>query len=344
MRFSSFIVGLLLVITLCEGAVVPRRTYRNTEEILVPVTIIQDGEEIKATPQVTENETVIEIKNLEAPATPEETVAAVAVPENEEQNLEAIEAVAVEAQRRIDEAIVEEEIKEAVQEEQQQEIELAVEEENRLRSTLPVEQQTVTFIQPAVVAVANDAVEQVAVADPAPEVVETEKALDLKSLVVEQETVRQATQAKPTQSSTQQNFVQQLIQNSPLGQFFNQITRQPGTQVANAQSVVNSTTQAFQGLQQFASNIGNQFQNTLSGLADQQQQQEGAKDATTDRHPGPIQQLVNTFMGNNGQQTQPAPTQQIPLQGLLNVFQGNNRPQSATAATAQWGRIDIFWK
>ncbi|KAI8114668.1 20-hydroxyecdysone protein [Lucilia cuprina] len=318
------------------------------------------GEEIKATPQVTENETVTEIKNLEAPATPEETVAA-------------------RAQRRIDEAIVEEEIKEAVQEEQQQEIELAVEEENRLRSTLPVEQQTVTVVQPAVVAVANDAVEQVAVADPAPEVVETEKALDLKSVVVEQETpdrvvvvietsneeaeqpegsVRQATQATPTQSSTQQNFVQQLIQNSPLGQFFNQITGQPGTQVANdetqpaapaptlpglfnpvtavqnaAQSVVNSTTQAFQGLQQFASNIGSQFQNTLSGLAGQQQQ-EGANDATTARPPGPIQQLVNTFMGNNGQQAQPAPTQQGPLQGLLNIFQGNNRPQTATVAAA----------
>ncbi|XP_037813288.1 20-hydroxyecdysone protein [Lucilia sericata] len=376
MRFFSFTVGLLLVIALCESAVVPRRTYRNTEEILVPVTIIQDGEEIKATPQVTENETVPEVRNSEAPATQEETVAAVAVPDNEEQNLEAIEAVAVEAQRRIDEAIVEEEIKEAVQEEQQQEIEQAVEEENRLRSTLPVEPQTVTVIQPAVVAVANEAVEQVAVAAPAPEDEEAEKALDLKSVVVEQETpnrvvvviessneeveqpegsVRQATQATPTQSSTQQNFVQQLIQNSPLGQFFNQITGQPGTQVANdetqpaapaptlpglfnpvtavqnaAQSVVNSTTQAFQGLQQFASNIGSQFQNTLSGLAGQQQ--EGANDATTARPPGPIQQLVNTFMGNNGQQAQPAPTQQGPLQGLLNIFQGNNRPQTATAA------------
>lgn len=365
MRFFTAFVGVFLVVSLCEAAVVQRRTYRNTEEILVPVTIIQDGEEIKASPDVKEPETVPQIKNVAEEAIAEDIATVV----DEEQKLEVVEAV-VEAQRRLDEAIVEEEINEAVQEEQDKEIIQAIEEENKLKTAIPELPQIVAVLQPEE---ASEAIDQ-----PAQLVVEEEvvKALDLKSVVVEQETpnrvvvivetnneesepaegegaVRQATQATPTQTTTQQNFVQQLIQNSPLGQFFNQITGQttqgqvandetapaapaptlpglfnPVTAVQNAaQSVVNSTTQAFQGLQQFASNLGNQFQNTLSGIGGQAQEQ-GANDATTARPPGPIQQLVNTFMGNNGQ---PAPTQQGPLQGLLNIFQGNNRPQGAAA-------------
>ncbi|XP_065361536.1 20-hydroxyecdysone protein [Calliphora vicina] len=366
MRFITAFVGVFLVVSLCEAAVVQRRTYRNTEEILVPVTIIQDAEEIKESSDVKENETAPQIKNLAEEAIAEDIVATAV---DEEQKLEVVEAV-VEAQRRLDEAIVEEEIKEAVQEEQDKEIIKAIEEENKLRTAIPEVPQIVAVLQPEE---ASEAIEQLA-----PQVIEEEieKSSDLKSVVVEKETpnrvvviletnndeseqaesaVRQATQATPTQTTTQQNFVQQLIQNSPLGQFFNQITGQttqgqvanddpapaapaptlpglfnPVTAVQNAaQSVVNSTTQAFQGLQQFASNLGNQFQNTLSGIGGQPQEQ-GANDATTARPPGPIQQLVNTFMGNNGQQ--PAPTQQGPLQGLLNIFQGNNRPQGATAA------------
>ncbi|KAH8379669.1 hypothetical protein KR009_006437 [Drosophila setifemur] len=183
--------------------------------------------------------------------------------------------------------------------------------------------------------------------------------------------VRQATQATPTQQSTTQgNFVQQLIQNSPIGQFLNQFQPQQQQQPAPAQpladdadaaapatpaptvpgflnpqaaftsaqqvvqnaaqTVVNSTTQAFQGIQQFASNLGNQFQNTLSGFANPQ-----AAVSTTPRPPGPIQQFVNNvFGGGNATAAAPAQNQQQsgnPLQGIIN-FLGGNRPQNAPAA------------
>ncbi|KAH8317251.1 hypothetical protein KR074_007503 [Drosophila pseudoananassae] len=184
--------------------------------------------------------------------------------------------------------------------------------------------------------------------------------------------VRQATQATPTQSTTQGNFVQQLIQNSPIGQFLNQFQpQQQQTQPAAApvqaqadeaaqptpaptvpgflnpqaaftsaqqavqnaaQTVVNSTTQAFQGIQQFASNLGNQFQNTLSGFANPQ-----AAVSTTPRPPGPIQQFVNNvFGGGNATAATPAQNQQQggnPLQGIIN-FLGGNRPQNAPAPAA----------
>ncbi|EDW93281.1 20-hydroxyecdysone protein [Drosophila yakuba] len=186
--------------------------------------------------------------------------------------------------------------------------------------------------------------------------------------------VRQATQATPTQQSTTQgNFVQQLIQNSPIGQFLNQFQPQPAAAapapaqaqaddataaaapatpaptvpgflnpqaaitsaqqaVQNAaQSAVNATTQAFQGIQQFASNLGNQFQNTLSSLTGQQQQQAVS---TTPRPPGPIQQFVNNVFGGNNNATAAAPPAQQsgnPLQGIIN-FLGGNRPQNAPAA------------
>ncbi|EDV96721.1 20-hydroxyecdysone protein [Drosophila grimshawi] len=175
-----------------------------------------------------------------------------------------------------------------------------------------------------------------------------------------QPNLRQATQATPTQqSSTQQNFVQQLIQNSPIGQFLNQfngnqqqqaqptadqaatpVPTVPGflnpsnaiTSVQNAaQSVVNTTTQAFQGIQQFASNLGTQFQNTLSGLTGQQQQ------ATTPRPPGPIQSFVNNVFGggNNNATAAAQPQQQGPLQGIINFLGGGNRPQNPAPAAAE---------
>ncbi|KAH8349989.1 hypothetical protein KR084_011013 [Drosophila pseudotakahashii] len=186
--------------------------------------------------------------------------------------------------------------------------------------------------------------------------------------------VRQATQATPTQQSTTQgNFVQQLIQNSPIGQFLNQFQPQPAAPanppaaaqaddaaaaapatpaptvpgflnpqaaitsaqqaVQNAaQTAVNATTQAFQGIQQFASNLGNQFQNTLSSLTGQQQL---AAVSTTPRPPGPIQQFVNNVFGGNNNASAAAPpaAQQSgnPLQGIIN-FLGGNRPQNAPAA------------
>ncbi|KAM7356114.1 ecdysone-inducible gene E2 [Cochliomyia hominivorax] len=351
MRFFTAIAGFFLVVSIANAAVVSRRTYRNTEEILVPVTIIQDGEEFKDAEVATENELVPQTKNTATEAIAEDILAAV---EEEEKELQSVEA-AVEAQRRIDEAVVEEEINEAIQEEQNKEIIKEIEEEQKLKSLNPEDPQILAVVE-------TEAVEE-----PADEV---EKSADIKSVVVEKQspnqvlvlvetenndaeqpegTVRQATQATPTQTTTQQNFVQQLIQNSPLGPFFNQITGQttsqqtandetsptapaptlpglfnPVTAVQNAaQSVVNSTTQAFQGLQQFASNLGNQFQNTLSGLGGQATT---SNDATTARPPGPIQQLVNTFI--NPQQAQTTPTQQGPFQGLLNIFQGN-RPTTA---------------
>lgn len=171
---------------------------------------------------------------------------------------------------------------------------------------------------------------------------------------------RQATQATPTQTSTQQNFVQQLIQNSPIGQFLSQFTgsqQQQQQQLADqpatpqptlpgflnpaaaitsaqqavqtaAQSVVNSTTQAFQGLQQFATNLGTQFQNTFSNLAGQQNQLTTA-DSTTTRPPGPIQQIVSNFIGGGQNATGQQPG---PIQGLFQgLFQGGNRPQGTTA-------------
>ncbi|XP_034658004.1 20-hydroxyecdysone protein [Drosophila subobscura] len=185
--------------------------------------------------------------------------------------------------------------------------------------------------------------------------------------------LRQATQATPTQqqSTTQGNFVQQLIQNSPIGQFLNQFQpQQPAQQAAvqplaadeaaqptpaptipgflnpaqaitsaqqavqnAAQSVVNSTTQAFQGIQQFASNLGNQFQSTLTGLTN--------PGSTTPRPPGPIQQFVSNIFGGGNNATAaaaaaaPAPPQQNqnPLQGIIN-FLGGNRPQNAPAVAA----------
>ncbi|XP_033240002.1 20-hydroxyecdysone protein [Drosophila pseudoobscura] len=180
--------------------------------------------------------------------------------------------------------------------------------------------------------------------------------------------LRQATQATPTQQSTTQgNFVQQLIQNSPIGQFLNQFQpQQPAQQPAvqqlaadeaaqptpaptipgflnpaqaitsaqqavqsAAQSVVNSTTQAFQGIQQFASNLGNQFQSTLTGLTN--------PGSTTPRPPGPIQQFVSNIFGGGNNATAAAPAQQQqnqnPLQGIIN-FLGGNRPQNAPAVVA----------
>ncbi|XP_061398435.1 20-hydroxyecdysone protein [Musca vetustissima] len=362
MRFSFAVVGIFFLAAVCQAAVVPRR-YRSTEEILVPVTVIQDGEEIKDVSN--EANLQSQVKSVATEVIAEEIAKAV----DEEQKLEAVEAV-VEAQRRLDGDVVKEDAEEAV-----------VKENSELLKTLQTEEKT------SVVVIDEKKGDDVAVQ---PELkseevkplsgekpVEDEQAAQqFKALVKDdsseehvqtpvvssddeegapEATLRQATQATPGQT-TQQNFVQQLIQSSPLGQFFNQITGQTQNtqQVANdetapatpnptipsflapaistvqnaAQSVVNTTQNAFQGLTNLASNLGTTFQNTLSSFGGQPpaQQQGASGDATTARPQGPLQQLVSTIMGNNNQQATPASgTQpQGPLQGLLNIFQGNN--------------------
>lgn len=338
MRYFSAFMGFLFMVIVCQAAVVPKRTYRNTEEILVPVAIIQDGDDIKV---------------------------ATSIAQEKENQSPAVESIA-EAQRRLDEAIVEEDIKEAIQEEQDKDLIKALEEKTKQLDAVDETRANIETV-PDSEAQESENIPQNLKELPTKVVVilQTEQPAqpvqpaqpeqpEQPALATDPEgTLRQATQATPAQTTTQQNFVQQLIQNSPLGQFFNQITGQTtqGQQVANddaspatpaptlpglfnpvaavqnaAQTVVNSTTQAFAGLQQFASNLGNQFQNTLSGLTGQQQAGQGANDAPTTRPPGPIQSLVNTIIG---QQSQPVPATQGPLQGLLNIFQGN-RPAAVT--------------
>lgn len=402
MRLCWVLVGVLLIAALGDAAVVQRR-YRNTEEVLVPVTVIQDGEEIK---EIKIEDTVQpQLKNVATEVIAEEIAKAVDV----EQKLEAVEAV-VEAQRQLDEGVLEDEIKDVIieenkellknlqeKEEQLEEIkEEQKQEEEKLQDlkNLPTEE---VVIQPETVPESPDNAKDlkklpvdVIVKQPESVVDSDEKPVpqQLKSVVDKENseevvesvdtndkesepegTLRQATQATPAQT-TQQNFVQQLIQSSPLGQFFNQITGQNNQgQVANdetgsapanpnptipgflapaitaAQSVVNTTTNAFQGLTNLASNIGTTFQNTLSSFTGQQPaQQASSNDATTARPQGPFQQLVSTIMGNNNNQqatpagSQPAPQQQGPLQGLLNIFQGNNannnRPQANAPSVA----------
>ncbi|XP_013118668.2 20-hydroxyecdysone protein [Stomoxys calcitrans] len=391
MRCSLTIVGFFLAVALsCDAAVVQRR-YRNTEEVLVPVTVIQDGDELK---EILKEEIV----------QPQEKIAAseldvitqeIAKIVDEEQKLAAVDAVE-EAQRRFDEDLLEEDIKDAVigenekllKDMQQKEEKLEViknekQEDEIVQQTLKGLAVGETAIQPEIIPEAQDILKESDSTASQTLGEEKEPAQDLKSLVkpeksevIEEDPIasssnegepegslRQATQATPAQT-TQQNFVQQLIQSSPLGPFFNQITGQNNqAQVANddagsapatpnptipaflapalttvqnaAQSVVNTTTSAFQGLTSFASNLGNQFQNTLSNLGGQQPAQQAASDATTARPQGPFQQLVNTFMGNNQQAAQPAPQQPLgPFQGLLNIFQGNNANSAPQANTA----------
>ncbi|XP_073838324.1 ecdysone-inducible gene E2 [Musca autumnalis] len=385
MRYSFGILALLFLATISQAAVVPRR-YRNTEEILVPVKVIQDGEEIKEISFETDSKS--QMKSVAPEVIAEEIANAV----DAEQKLEAVEAV-VEAQRRFDEDVVNEEdqnvvVKEnsellktlSVEEDKpKEEIEEKQEKENVVHTLKNLQQEEAD--QPEQIQHEDKSDEAKSSADDKP-IQEEQPAQQLKFLVkndsseegvqadavsndnednVPEATLRQATQATPGQT-TQQNFVQQLIQSSPLGQFFNQITgqNQNAQQVSSdeaapatpnptipaflqpaistvqnaAQSVVNTTQNAFQGLTNLATNLGSTFQNTLSTFAGQQQTASG--DATTARPQGPFQQLVNTFMGNNNQQAAPAAgTQpQGPLQGLLNIFQGNNAnsntPQPST--------------
>ncbi|XP_075161647.1 ecdysone-inducible gene E2 [Haematobia irritans] len=401
MRYSIAIVGFFLAIAVgCDAATVQRR-YRNAEEVLVPVTVIQDGEEIKEI----KNEDIAATQEKSAPIVADVTAKDIVAEEiakavDEEQKAVAIEAVE-EAQRRFDEDLLEEEIKDEVieenekllkdlaeKEEKLEEIKNEKKQEEEIEQALKSLPSTEAIVLPEIIPEAQEDIKDIISQD---EIVKNTEAIpeiaqeiikpqpDLKSLVKpgdselahsESESepegnLRQATQATPAQT-TQQNFVQQLIQSSPLGQFFNQITGQNNQgQVANdeavsapatpnptipaflapalttvqnaAQSVVNTTTSAFQGLTSFASNLGNQFQNTLSSLGGQQPAQQAAADVTTARPQGPFQQLVNTFMGNNQQSAQPSPQPQGPLQGLLNIFQGNNAntpPSQGNTASA----------
>ncbi|XP_011189008.2 20-hydroxyecdysone protein [Zeugodacus cucurbitae] len=238
--------------------------------------------------------------------------------------------------------------------------------ESLVIDSLPAESQNAVAVEQLV---SNEPIAVVAVIADEPASVPVEQLRQVAAVAA-------ATQATPTQTTTQQNFVQQLIQNSPLGQFFGQLSGQqqqqqlasPGIQVAAdqpatpaptlpgflnpqnaitqvqnaAQSVANATAQAFQGVQQFANNLGTQFQNTLSSLSGQQQQvQLSTADSTTARPPGPIQSLINNFVGGNppagaaaAAGATPNPAQQGPFQGIISFLQGGNRPQAvATSGT-----------
>ncbi|XP_014096738.3 20-hydroxyecdysone protein [Bactrocera oleae] len=237
--------------------------------------------------------------------------------------------------------------------------------ESLVIDSLPVESQNAVAVEQLV---SNEpiAVVDIIADEPAPASVD-----QLRQVAA----VAAATQATPTQTTTQQNFVQQLIQNSPLGQFFGQLSGQqqqqqlatPGVQVAAdqpatpaptlpgflnpqnaitqvqnaAQSVANATAQAFQGVQQFANNLGTQFQNTLSSLGGQQQQvQLSTADSTTQRPPGPIQSLISNLVGGNTPAAgavgvtgaTPNPAQQGPFQGIISFLQGGNRPPAAATS------------
>ncbi|XP_004519057.1 20-hydroxyecdysone protein [Ceratitis capitata] len=404
-------------------------------ESLIPVQIIQDGqqleaERIKAQSAPLQTDQSEQLKIFEAAESP--ALLPVVIAEPNEQSIETAETAEKannlrESEQKQDVLIIEQELKQAIVDENRELLQAAAGAETILQTAgapeqLPKQAQDInTETRSEVPAAALEAgapavpaiAEEVNESDP-------QKILKSESLVVENlETdaqnaeptkqpisneplvaeasltpgqVRQAaaaagtataTQATPAQTTTQQNFVQQLIQNSPFGQFFGQLTGQqqqqqqqqqqlasPGIQVAAdqpatpaptlpgflnpqnaitqvqnaAQSVANATAQAFQGVQQFATNLGTQFQSTLSNLGGQQQQQTqlSTADSTTVRPPGPIQSLISNFVGGNppagaaaaAGATQNPAQQQGPFQGIITFLQGGNRPQTGAAVAA----------
>ncbi|XP_030385742.1 20-hydroxyecdysone protein [Scaptodrosophila lebanonensis] len=342
---------LFVFVILCLAVGSQGRVLQPPKEAIdIPVTIVQDDEpaekkklaEIVPVPvTVPVPVPVPEQKPIEVPAKPVEKI-----------EQPAGEIVKEEVQQQLKTEQIEEKIKEP---EQPQAV-LKPEEPNTVEQEKVKEgeaEQAET--QPQTQTLKELAAENGAETVPLPVEVPVQN-LDPEDAV--QPAVRQATQATPTQqqSTTQQNFVQQLIQNSPIGQFLNQFNGQnqqqadapatpaptvpgflnPAAAITSAQqavqnaaqSVVNTTTQAFQGIQQFANNLGTQFQNTLSGLTGQQ-----SPEPTTPRPPGPIQSFVNNVFGGGNNATAAAPPQQQgPLQGIIN-FLGGNRPQNANPAT-----------
>jgi len=380
-------VALILVfLALSQGRVlnVPK------EAIDIPVTIVEDKEQPVALPLVQEEIKTEEIKPVaqeeKAKDLKEEIKPEVKPEVKEEIKPEIKEEIKPEIKEDL-KPVIKEELKEKIEEQIKQQINEKLKEKSleikeepqeiKEEVQLPdIKQETPEIKEePAKIILKSLPAEEgvvVPAEEPSPNPLEQEQ-LEIQDPAHPQ--VRQATQATPTQSTTQGNFVQQLIQNSPIGQFLNQFQPQPAANppaaapaqvqaddaaapatpaptvpgflnpqaaitsaqqaVQNAaQTAVNATTQAFQGIQQFASNLGNQFQNTLSSLTGQQQ---AAAVSTTPRPPGPIQQFVNNvFGGNNNATASAAPAAQQsgnPLQGIIN-FLGGNRPQNAPAVAA----------
>ncbi|XP_039963262.1 20-hydroxyecdysone protein [Bactrocera tryoni] len=436
------IVLLFLVANVQAGLV--HRQNRNAnliaapaEENLIPVQIIQDGQQLETTQIKTQPEPIQTSESAHSKTSVENNAALIseiiaekiAEPIESAANVQTANAL-LKSEQQQDEQIIEQEIKQAILDENRELLQAVSNAENKapieeakdpqqlldqaqeinteLKDGVPAEayeaaaayfnapESPATELNTADEVNSNDQLKSESlVIDSAP--AESQNAVAVEQLVSNEPIVvaavvadepasasvdqlRQvaavagATQATPTQTTTQPNFVQQLIQNSPLGQFFGQLSGQqqqqqlatPGIQVAAdqpatpaptlpgflnpqnaitqvqnaAQSVANATAQAFQGVQQFANNLGTQFQNTLSSLSGQQQQvQLSTADATTQRPPGPIQSLISNFVGGNqpagaaaaaGATTSPA--QQGPFQGIISFLQGGNRPQAAATS------------
>ncbi|XP_055842454.1 20-hydroxyecdysone protein [Episyrphus balteatus] len=162
---------------------------------------------------------------------------------------------------------------------------------------------------------------------------------------------RQADTADPaptTARPAQPGFIQQLVQNTPLGQLLNnfngannQAAPEQNTPVATAatfiQALQNTTSQITNSIQQGFQQQLQSLQTTFTGQQPQQAvvASDAAAPAATPRPQGPFQSIVTSFLGGNGQaqqQAAPAPAQQGgPLQGILNLFGGNRVPASASA-------------
>lgn len=444
MRFTKFSLTptILLFLVASAQAGLVHRQNRNANLIvapagvnLIPVQVIQDGqqlegEQIKAQSEPLQTSEAIQLKTTaENNAAPvfEALAEKIAEPIETADNLQTANAL-LESERKQDEQIIEQEIKQAILDENRELLQAAaiaekttqIQAAEQPQQLLKQAQEINTELKNGVPVEAYEAAAAYFSAPEAPvaelniaDEVKRNSQLKSESLVIESlpaespnaaaveqlvsnepiavvavnadepapasdEQLRQVaavaavTQATPTQTTTQQNFVQQLIQNSPLGQFFGQLSSQqqqqqqlaasgvqvatdqpatpaptlPGflnpqnaiTQVQNAaQSVANATAQAFQGVQQFANNLGTQFQNTLSSLSGQQQQaQLSTADSTTQRPPGPIQSLITNLVGGNPPAGAAAaagatsnPAQQGPFQGIISFLQGGNRPQAA---------------
>lgn len=432
---------LLFLVASAQAGLVHRQN-RNAiaapaEENLIPVQIIQDGQQLETAQIKTQPEPIQTSESAQSKTSVENNAAPVSEV-NAEKIAEPIESAAnvpaandlLKSEQQEDEQIIEQEIKQAILDENRELLQAAsiaektapIQEAKDPQELLDQAQEINTELKDGVPAEAYEAAAAYFNAPEAPAtelntadevnsndqlkseslVIDSAPAESQNAVAVEQlvsnepivvaaviadepapasvDQLRQvaavagATQATPTQTTTQPNFVQQLIQNSPLGQFFGQLSGQqqqqqlatPGVQVAAdqpatpaptlpgflnpqnaitqvqnaAQSVANATSQAFQGVQQFANNLGTQFQNTLSSLSGQQQQvQLSTADATTQRPLGPIQSLISNFVGGNqpaaaaaaaGATTSPA--QQGPFQGIISFLQGGNRPQAAATS------------
>ncbi|XP_054733311.1 20-hydroxyecdysone protein [Anastrepha obliqua] len=396
---------------------------------LIPVQIIQDDQQLKSEKLKVQSEPqqLIQTEQLKSSlGTPEALAEKIAQSVETVENLQNVGTL-LENERLQDEKIIEQEIKQAIAEENRELLQAAaiVEQATQLKTGEQFAQQAqeinaalktgipaaaeeaaaTYFSAPDIPAEVANSAEEVKssnilqsaslIADNLPAESQSQNVVGAQQLVsneadkapvaatAESASVNQVRQAVPvaavteatsTQTTTQQNFVQQLIQNSPLGQFFGQLTGQqqqqlaaqgapvaadqpatpaptlPGflnpqnaiTQVQNAaQSVANATAQAFQGVQQFATSLGSQFQNTLSGLSGQAQTTLSTSDSTTQRPPGPIQSLLSNFVGGNQPAGAAAATaatanpaqQQGPFQGIISFLQGGNRPQTSASTS-----------